>query len=67
MNAVAEGLKLAKHYDLPEEEVLSLLQVSTGDSQKSVCPTRCYDWELLTIGPHRWTQANRIKFNSNLN
>ena len=32
MNAVAEGLKLAKHYNLPEQEVLNLLQVSTGDS-----------------------------------
>src|SRR6476620_2342811 len=32
MNAVAEGLKLGKHYNLPEEEVLNLLKVSTGDS-----------------------------------
>lgn len=32
MNAVAEGLKLGKHYDLPEQEVLELLKVSTGDS-----------------------------------
>ena len=32
MNALAEGLKLAKHYNLPQEEVLNLLQVSTGDS-----------------------------------
>ncbi len=32
INAVAEGLKLAKHYDLPEPEVLDLLKVSTGDS-----------------------------------
>lgn len=32
MNAVAEGLKLANHYGLPQEEVVSLLKVSTGDS-----------------------------------
>lgn len=32
MNAVAEGLKLGRHYDLPESELLSLFQVSTGDS-----------------------------------
>jgi 3-hydroxyisobutyrate dehydrogenase len=32
MNAVAEGLKLAGHYHLPEAEVLKLLHVSTGDS-----------------------------------
>lgn len=32
MNAVAEGLKLGKHYNLPEEEILNLVQVSTGDS-----------------------------------
>ncbi|WP_160725333.1 NAD(P)-dependent oxidoreductase [Bacillus sp. USDA818B3_A] len=32
MNAVAEGLKLANHYNLPQEELLNLLQVSTGDS-----------------------------------
>ncbi|MDQ1002126.1 3-hydroxyisobutyrate dehydrogenase-like beta-hydroxyacid dehydrogenase [Neobacillus niacini] len=32
MNAVAEGLKLAKYYGLPQEEVVSLLKVSTGDS-----------------------------------
>src|SRR3954470_9871558 len=32
MNALAEGLKLAKHFNLPQEEVLNLLQVSTGDS-----------------------------------
>lgn len=32
MNAVAEGLKLGAYYNLPEEEVLNLLKVSTGDS-----------------------------------
>ncbi|MGJ9460049.1 NAD(P)-dependent oxidoreductase [Oceanobacillus sp. CF4.6] len=32
MNAVAEGLKLGDHYNLPQEEILNLLQVSTGDS-----------------------------------
>lgn len=32
MNAVAEGLRLGKHYDLPEQELLNLLKVSTGDS-----------------------------------
>ena len=32
MNAVAEGLKFGKHYDLPEQEVMNLLKVSTGDS-----------------------------------
>lgn len=32
INALAEGLKLAKEYDLPEKEILNLLQVSTGDS-----------------------------------
>lgn len=32
MNAVAEGLKLGNHYNLPEEEILNLLKVSTGDS-----------------------------------
>jgi Mg2+/citrate symporter len=32
MNAVAEGLKLAKYYGLPQVEVVSLLKVSTGDS-----------------------------------
>ena len=32
MNAVAEGLKLGGHYNLPQEELFSLLKVSTGDS-----------------------------------
>ena len=32
MNAVAEGLKLGNHYNLPQEEILNLLKVSTGDS-----------------------------------
>ena len=32
MNAVAEGLKLGEHYKLPEQEILNLLKVSTGDS-----------------------------------
>lgn len=32
MNAVAEGLKLGKHYNLPEDEILNLMKVSTGDS-----------------------------------
>ncbi|WP_203556616.1 NAD-binding protein [Bacillus sp. B15-48] len=32
MNAVAEGLKLAQNFNLPQEELLNLLQVSTGDS-----------------------------------
>jgi 3-hydroxyisobutyrate dehydrogenase-like beta-hydroxyacid dehydrogenase len=32
MNAVAEGLRLGGHYNLPQEELLNLLQVSTGDS-----------------------------------
>ena len=32
MNAVAEGLKLGRYYNLPEEEILNLLKVSTGDS-----------------------------------
>ena len=32
MNAVAEGLRLGKHYDLPQEGILNLLKVSTGDS-----------------------------------
>ncbi|WP_404331941.1 NAD(P)-dependent oxidoreductase [Mesobacillus maritimus] len=32
MNAVAEGLTLAKHYNVSQEELLNLLQVSTGDS-----------------------------------
>ncbi|RAZ67184.1 NAD(P)-dependent oxidoreductase [Planococcus maitriensis] len=32
MNAVAEGMKLGNHYDLPQEELLNLLKVSTGDS-----------------------------------
>lgn len=32
VNAVAEGLELAKKYDLPQEELLKLLQASTGDS-----------------------------------
>ena len=32
MNAVAEGLKLGDHYNLPQEELFSLLKVSTGDS-----------------------------------
>ena len=32
MNAVAEGLKLGNHYNLPQEELFSLLKVSTGDS-----------------------------------
>lgn len=31
MNALVEGLKLANHYNLPQEEVLNLLQVSIGD------------------------------------
>jgi 3-hydroxyisobutyrate dehydrogenase len=32
MNAVAEELKFGRHYKLPEEEILNLLKVSTGDS-----------------------------------
>jgi len=32
MNAVAEGLTLGNHYNLPQEELFSLLKVSTGDS-----------------------------------
>src|SRR5690554_928229 len=32
MNTMAEGLKLASHYNLAEEEIIKLLQVSTGDS-----------------------------------
>ena len=32
MHAAAEGLKFGKHYDLPEQEVMNLLKVSTGDS-----------------------------------
>ncbi|MET3684425.1 3-hydroxyisobutyrate dehydrogenase [Alkalibacillus flavidus] len=32
VNAVAEGLKLAEHYGLPQDELLNLLEVSTGDS-----------------------------------
>ena len=32
MNAVAEGLKLGSHYDLPEQALFDLLKVSTGDS-----------------------------------
>ena len=32
MNALAEGLKLGKHFNLPEEELLNLIKVSTGDS-----------------------------------
>ena len=32
MNAVAEGLKLGGHYNLPQEELFNLLKVSTGDS-----------------------------------
>lgn len=31
MNAVADGLKLGGHYDLPEAELFDLLKVSTGD------------------------------------
>lgn len=32
MNAVSEGLKFGKHYNLPEQQILNLLKVSTGDS-----------------------------------
>ena len=32
MVALAEGFKLGKQYNLPEDEVLNLLKVSTGDS-----------------------------------
>lgn len=32
MNAVAEGLKLGEYYNLPQEEILNLVKVSTGDS-----------------------------------
>ena len=32
MNAVAEGLKLGDHYHLPQQEIVNLLKVSTGDS-----------------------------------
>lgn len=32
MNAVAEGLRLGSRYGLPQDELLSLLHVSTGDS-----------------------------------
>ena len=32
INTLAEGLKLGQHYGLPEEEILNLLKVSTGDS-----------------------------------
>ena len=36
MNAVAEGLKLSNSYDLPQEALFSLLEVSTGDSGRVV-------------------------------
>lgn len=32
MNAVSEGLKFGRHYHLPEQEIINLLKVSTGDS-----------------------------------
>ncbi|MFW3385569.1 UNVERIFIED_CONTAM: NAD(P)-dependent oxidoreductase [Kocuria sp. CPCC 205274] len=32
VNAVAEGLRFGAQYDLPEDELLNLFQVSTGDS-----------------------------------
>lgn len=32
MNAVSEGLKFGKFYNLPEQEIINLLKVSTGDS-----------------------------------
>jgi 3-hydroxyisobutyrate dehydrogenase-like beta-hydroxyacid dehydrogenase len=32
MNAVAEGLKLGSHYDLPQAALFELLKVNTGDS-----------------------------------
>ena len=32
MNAVAEGLKFGAHYNLPQDELLNLFRVSTGDS-----------------------------------
>ena len=32
MNGVAEGLKFGAHYNLPQEELLNLFKVSTGDS-----------------------------------
>ena len=32
MSGVAEGLKLGEHYKLPEQEILNLLKISTGDS-----------------------------------
>lgn len=43
--AVAEGLRFGAHYDLPEAELLSLLQVSTGDSWV------VRNWESVS----RWT------------
>ena len=32
MHAVAEGLRFGAHYDLPQDELLNLFEVSTGDS-----------------------------------
>jgi 3-hydroxyisobutyrate dehydrogenase len=32
MNAVAEGLSFGAHYSLPQDELLNLFKVSTGDS-----------------------------------
>ncbi len=32
MNGVAEGLKFGAHYNLPQDELLNLFKVSTGDS-----------------------------------
>lgn len=48
MNAVAEGLKLGKHYNLPEEEILNLLKVSTGDSWVVRNWSDVYEWTAET-------------------
>jgi 3-hydroxyisobutyrate dehydrogenase-like beta-hydroxyacid dehydrogenase len=51
MNALAEGLKLSSSYDLPEEAVLSLLKVSTGDSWVA------RNWEDIS----QWTAATALE------
>lgn len=50
MNGVAEGLKFGAHYQLPQDELLALFKVSTGDSWVA------RNWDSVS----RWTEDTAL-------
>lgn len=50
MNGVAEGLKFGAHYDLPQDELLNLFKVSTGDSWVA------RNWDSVS----KWTEETAL-------